>query len=182
MRRGECNEERGTFNDPAPYDNPLRGWTAPQKLDIKLLGCSSPPKTGGQYISRISVIFKKNRHGVEQQRICFANRQYRQHIVVRSADIVCTARDAIRRCCQYCGTSKERERLAKPVCRALWFFAFSPYGRRPMVHAMKEQRRKTTKQIYDKSLKVKNCSQIQERTRRFFNTCNWYLKKQSGEI
>ena len=33
-------------------------------------------------------------------RICFANRQYRQHIVVRSADAVCTARDAIGRCCQ----------------------------------------------------------------------------------
>ena len=36
----------------------------------------------------------------EQEQICFANRQYRQHIVVRSADAVCTARDAIRRCCQ----------------------------------------------------------------------------------
>ena len=33
--------------------------------------------------------------------ICFANRQYRQHIVVRSADVVCTARDAIGRCCQW---------------------------------------------------------------------------------
>ena len=45
------------------------------------------------------------------------------------------------------------ERLAQPVCRALWFF-----------HAMKERRRKTTKQIYDKSLKVKNCGTIQVRT------------------
>ena len=55
------------------------------------------------------------------------------------------------------------EWLAQPVCRALWFFAFSPYGRRPMVHAMKERRRKTTKWIYDKSLKAKNCWTIQGR-------------------
>ena len=35
------------------------------------------------------------------------------------------------------------------MCRALWFF-----------HAMKEQRRKTTNKIYDKSNKVKNCGTI----------------------
>ena len=32
--------------------------------------------------------------------ICSANRQHWQHIVVRSADVVCTARDAKRQCCQ----------------------------------------------------------------------------------
>ena len=32
--------------------------------------------------------------------ICSANRQHWQHIVVRSADVVCTARGAKRQCCQ----------------------------------------------------------------------------------
>ena len=36
------------------------------------------------------------------------------------------------------------------LCRALWFF-----------HAMKEQKRKTTSRINDKSVKAKNCGGIQ---------------------
>ena len=53
-----------------------------------------------------------------QATICFANRQYRQHIVVRSADAVCTARDAIRRYCQRGGTSRSFERLPNLLCKS----------------------------------------------------------------
>ena len=48
--------------------------------------------------------------------ICKANRQYRQQLVVRSADIVCTARDAERRCCQLLSTEC-RTRLPR-----FWYF------------------------------------------------------------
>ena len=48
--------------------------------------------------------------------ICKANRQYRQQFVVRSADIVCTARDAKRRCCQLLSTEC-RTRLPR-----FWYF------------------------------------------------------------
>ena len=47
-------------------------------------------------------------------------------------------------------SEQRSEWLAKPVCRALWFF-----------HAMKERRRRTTNRIYDKRNKVKNCLRIQ---------------------
>ena len=50
--------------------------------------------------------------------ICKANRQYRQRLVVRGADIVCTARDAKRRCCQLPSTEC-RTRLP-----SFWYFFY----------------------------------------------------------
>ena len=48
--------------------------------------------------------------------ICSANRQHWQHIVVRSADVVCTARGAKRQCCQLLSTEC-RTRLPR-----FWYF------------------------------------------------------------
>ena len=46
--------------------------------------------------------------------ICSANRQHWQHIVVRSADVVCTARGAKRQCCQLLAPN------ALPDCLCFW--------------------------------------------------------------
>ena len=51
-------------------------------------------------------------------RICYANRQYRQQLVVRSADEVCTARDAKRRYCQF----QKAVMTNFVLCRVLCYF------------------------------------------------------------
>ena len=43
---------------------------------------------------------EQKRKGLNDKRICFANRQYRQQLVVSSTAEGCASRDATRRCCQ----------------------------------------------------------------------------------
>ena len=51
-------------------------------------------------------------------RICYANRQHHQQLVVRSADEVCTARDAKRRYCQF----QKAVMTNFVLCRVLCYF------------------------------------------------------------
>ena len=76
--------------------------------------------------------------------ICSANWQHWQHIVVRSADRVCTARGAKRQCCQLLAANAVHD---CPV-----FGAFC---------ATKSTQRKTTERTQDNSLKVENYQQTQ---------------------
>ena len=79
-------------------------------------GLADPAPTAAIHLQK--VMLKRNPAPFEQQRvsvpieeqeqICFANRQYRQQLVVSSTAEGCASRDATRRCCQS-GRHKRQE-------------------------------------------------------------------------
>ena len=85
--------------------------------------------------------------------ICKANRQYRQQLVVRSADIVCTARDAERRCCQLLSTEC-RTRLP-----CFWYF-------------FKKVQKERVEEKYKWTIKVEDCCRIWRRAKASFLSPN----------